>query len=128
MFLRPLSFSLALLLTTAPVFAQTAPTPPAVTPTTTPRETIEGTLSQERTVIGIPPLATASVQTVAGLRTDSLGRQIAEVIAADLERSGLYEPIGPHGVRALPRAAVQAPPLPTWQTPGAGKCLPGLHH
>src|SRR3546814_1203420 len=87
MFLRPLSFSLALLLTTAPVFAQTSPTPPAVTPTTTPRETIEGTLSQERTVIGIPPLATASVQTVAGLRTDSLGRQIAEVIAADLERS-----------------------------------------
>src|SRR3546814_374533 len=100
MFLRPLSFSLALLLTTAPVFAQTAPTPPAVTPTTTPRETIEGTLSQERTVIGIPPLATASVQTVAGLRTDSLGRQIAEVIAADLERSGLYEPIGPNGVRS----------------------------
>ena len=47
MFLRPLSLSLALLLTTAPVFAQTAPTPPAVTPTTTPRETIEGTLSQE---------------------------------------------------------------------------------
>src|SRR3546814_15296355 len=62
MFLRPLSFSLALLLTTAPVFAQTAPTPPAVTPTTTPRETIEGTLSQERPVIGIPPHATASVQ------------------------------------------------------------------
>src|SRR3546814_9816929 len=104
MFLRPLSFSLALLLTTAPVFAQTAPTPPAVTPTTTPREAIEGTLSQERTVIGIPPLATASVQTVAGLRTDSLGRQIAEVIAADLERSGLYEPIGPNGVRAITRA------------------------
>src|SRR3546814_11151631 len=82
MFLRTLSFSLALLLTTAPVFAQTAPTPPAVTPATTPRETIEGTLSQERTVIGIPPLATASVPTVAGLRPDSLGRQLAEAIAA----------------------------------------------
>ena len=40
MFLRPISLSLALLLTTAPVFAQTAPTPPAVTPTE-PRETIE---------------------------------------------------------------------------------------
>src|SRR3546814_5319455 len=46
MFLRPLSFSLALLLTTAPVFAQTAPTPPAVTPTTTPRETIEGKIGR----------------------------------------------------------------------------------
>src|SRR3546814_20957962 len=81
MFLRPLSFSLALLLTTAPVFAQTAPTPPAVTPTTTPRETIEGTLSQERTVIGIPPLATASVQTAPGLGPDILGRQTAEAIS-----------------------------------------------
>src|SRR3546814_10470525 len=90
--------------------------PPAVTPTTTPRETIEGTLSQERTVIGIPPLATASVQTVAGLRTDSLGRQIAEVIAADLERSGLYEPIGPNGVRAITRAEVQAPRFAEWPT------------
>src|SRR3546814_3555750 len=126
MFLRPLSFSLALLLTTAPVFAQTAPTPPAVTPTTTPRETIEGTLSQERTVIGIPPLATASVQTVAGLRTDSLGRQIAEVIAADLERSGLYEPIGPNGVRAITRAGVQAPRFAAWPTRGAGKIGPAF--
>ena len=126
MFLRPLSLSLALLLTTAPVFAQTAPTPPAVTPTTTPRETIEGTLSQERTVIGIPPLATASVQTVAGLRTDSLGRQIAEVIAADLERSGLYEPIGPIGVRAITRAEVQAPRFAEWQARGAENVVHGF--
>ena len=126
MFLRPLSLSLALLLTTAPLLAQTAPTPPAVTPTTTPRETIEGTLSQERTVIGIPPLATASVQTVAGLRTDSLGRQIAEVIAADLERSGLYEPIGPNGVRAITRAEVQAPRFAEWQTRGAENVVHGF--
>ena len=71
MFVRPIGFSLALLLTAAPVFAQTAPTPPAVTPTE-PRETIEGTLSNERTVIAIPSLATSSVQTVAGLRTTQL--------------------------------------------------------
>jgi hypothetical protein len=80
MLLRPISLSLALLLTTAPVLAQTSPTPPAVTQTE-PRETIEGTLSQDRTIIAIPALATASAQTVAGLRTDTLGRQIAEVIA-----------------------------------------------
>ena len=126
MLLRPISLSLALLLTTAPVFAQIAPTPPAVTPTTTPRETIEGTLSQERTVIGVPPLATASVQTVAGLRTDSLGRQIADVIAADLERSGLYEPIGPNGVRAITRAEVQAPRFAEWQTRGAENVVHGF--
>src|SRR3546814_4602611 len=128
MFLRPLSFSLALLLTTAPVFAQTAPTPPAVTPTTTPRETIEGTLSQERTVIGIPPLATASVQTVAGLRTDSLGRQIAEVIAADLERSGLYAPLGPGSVRAITMAEVTAPRFADWKTRNADNVEIGRAH
>ena len=61
MLLRPIGLSLALLLTAAPVLAQTptaAPTPPAVTPTE-PRETIEGTLSQDRTIIAIPALATA---------------------------------------------------------------------
>src|SRR3546814_20966668 len=73
------SLSLALLLTAAPVFAQdTAPAAPAVVQTE-PRETIEGQLSQERTVIAVPAFATPSVTTVAGPRTDSLGRPIAEV-------------------------------------------------
>ena len=103
MFLRSISLSSALLLTAAPVLAQTPIQPPVVTQTE-PRETIEGTLSQDRTVIAIPALATSSVQSVAGLRTDSLGRQIAEVIAADLERSGLYDPMGPSGIPTISRA------------------------
>ncbi len=127
MLLRPISLSLALLLTAAPVLAQTpaAPTPPAVTPTE-PRETIEGTLSQDRTVIAIPALATASVQNVAGLRTDSLGRQIAEVIAADLERSGLYDPMGPSGIPAISRAEVQAPRFAEWQARNAENVVHGF--
>src|SRR3546814_17762635 len=80
------SLSLALLLTAAPVFAQdTAPAAPAVVQTE-PRETIEGQLSQERTVIAVPAFATPSVTTVAGLRTDSLGPQLDDVIPAALER------------------------------------------
>src|SRR3546814_8219836 len=64
------SLSLALLLTAAPVFAQdTAPAAPAVVQTE-PRETIEGQLSQERTVIAVPAFATPSVTTVAGLRSE----------------------------------------------------------
>ena len=125
MFLRPISFSLALLLTTAPVLAQTAPTPPAVTQTE-PRETIEGTLSQDRTIIAIPALATASVQNVAGLRTDSLGRQIAEVIAADLERSGLYDPMGPSGIPTISHAEVQAPRFAEWQARNAENVVHGF--
>ena len=55
MSLRPISLMLALLLTSAPALAQSAPTPPA-TVQTEPRETIEGTLSQDRTVIAVPAL------------------------------------------------------------------------
>ena len=69
----------AFALTAVPAIAQDQA--PAQPPADGPRETITGTLSNERTVIAIPSLATSSVQTVAGLRTDSLGRQIAEVIA-----------------------------------------------
>src|SRR3546814_12127586 len=66
------SLSLALLLTAAPVFAQdTAPAAPAVVQTE-PRETIEGQLSQESTVIAVPAFATPTVTHVAGLRTDRL--------------------------------------------------------
>ncbi len=125
MFLRPIGLSLALLLTTAPVFAQTAPVPPTVVPTE-PRETIEGTLSQDRTVIAIPSLATASAQSVAGLRTDTLGRQIAEVIAADLERSGLYDPMGPGGIPTITRAEVQAPRFADWQARNAENVVHGF--
>src|SRR3546814_15947148 len=103
------SLSLALLLTAAPVFAQdTAPAAPAVVQTE-PRETIEGQLSQERTVIAMPAFATPSVTTVAGLRTDSLGRQTAEVIAADLEPRGRYAHLGPADVRAKTRPEITAP-------------------
>jgi TolB protein len=129
MTLRPLSLPLALLLTAAPVFAQetapAAPTPPAVTQTT-PRETIEGQLSQERTIIALPAFATPAVATVAGLRTDNLGRQIAEVIAADLERSGLYAPLGPGSVRAITMPEVTAPRFADWKARNAENVVQGF--
>ncbi|MDK2762214.1 MAG: Tol-Pal system protein TolB, partial [Sphingopyxis sp.] len=108
----------------SPVLAQTTATPPPAGPRLS--ETVEGELSNERTVVAIPPLATASVQSVAGLRTDSLGRQIAEVIAADLERSGLYDPVGPGGVRAITRAEVQAPRFAEWQSRNAENVVHGF--
>lgn len=118
------SLSFALLLTAAPVLAQTA-APPAVAPTE-PRETIEGTLSQDRTVIAVPALATPAVTTVAGLRTDNLGRQIAEVIAADLERSGLYAPLGPGSLRAISMAEVRAPQFADWKARNAENVVHGF--
>ena len=111
MILRSTALALVLALAASPAPAQVSPnpTPPATPAPTEPRETIEGTLSQDRAVIAVPALATPAVTTVAGLRTDTLGRQIAEVIAADLERSGLYAPLGPGSVRAITMAEVTAP-------------------
>ena len=127
--LRPITLPLALMLTAAPVLAQEtpAPAPTAAPPAPTePRETIEGTLSQDRTVIAVPALATPAVTTVAGLRTDSLGRQIAEVIAADLERSGLYAPLGPGSVRAITMPEVTAPRFADWQARDAENVVHGF--
>lgn len=109
----------------SPLAAQSpAPTTPAPGPRLS--ETVEGELSQDRTIIAIPALATASAQTVAGLRTDSLGRQIAEVIAADLERSGLYDPMGPAGIPAISRSEVQAPRFAEWQSRNAENVVHGF--
>ena len=76
MILRSTALAIVLALAASPALAQVSPTPtptpPATPAQTEPRETIEGTLSQDRTIIAIPALATASAQTVAGLRTDSL--------------------------------------------------------
>ena len=83
--LRSIALPLALMLSVAPALAQVASPTPAPAIPTEPRETIEGTLSQDRTVIAVPAFATPAVTTVAGLRTDNLGRQIADVIAAALE-------------------------------------------
>lgn len=123
------TLSLALLLTAAPIAAQaqdaSAPTAPAVTQTE-PRETIEGQLSQERTVIAVPAFATPAVTTVAGLRTDNLGRDIAKVIADDLERSGLYAPLGPGSVRAIGMAEVTAPRFADWKARNAENVVHGF--
>src|SRR3989344_5681348 len=56
MILRSTAFALVLALAASPAMAQVAPTPtpPATPAPTEPRETIEGTLSQDRTAIARP--------------------------------------------------------------------------
>lgn len=63
----------------------------------------------------IPALPTPqAVDTPAG-NTEALGRQIADVIAADLRNSGLFKPLGPTGVRAIPMGEVQTPDFGYWR-------------
>ena len=118
-----------LLMTVAsPVVAQTQPVQPPVVqpPADGPRESITGTLSQDRTVIAVPAFATPAAVNVAGLNTASLGKQISDVIAADLERSGLYAPLGPGSVRAISMAEVRAPQFAEWQARNAENVVHGF--
>lgn len=119
------ALGLLLTLTSAQALGQTATT---LSQTGNPTESPEvvATISNNRTVVAIPALATASAQSVAGLRTDTLGRQIAEVIAADLERSGLYDPMGPSGIPTITRAEVQAPRFADWQARNAENVVHGF--
>lgn len=67
---------------------------------------------------------TQSVQTPAG-DTATLGRQIAEVIAADLRNTGLFKPAGPDGVRAPGIGEVRAPDFTYWRNGSAQALLQG---
>ncbi|MEQ1689625.1 MAG: Tol-Pal system protein TolB, partial [Sphingopyxis sp.] len=101
----------ALALVAAPAVAQPTPAPTAAqpVPTAPPRETVTGDLAQERTSVIITTFATPEATATPAGTTAVLGRQIAEVIAADLERSGLYAPRGPAGLRAISMGEVTAP-------------------
>lgn len=67
----------------------------------------------------------ASAETAAG-NTNALARQIAEVIASDLRGSGLFEPIGPSGLRAITLGEVTAPQYDYWQGRNADQLIEGF--
>jgi len=76
--------------------------------------------------IAVPVLATDDVrQTVAGA-TDALGRQIADVIAADLRGSGLFRPLGPSGIPTVTFAEANAPNFAIWPQTGAEALVSGF--
>ena len=67
----------------------------------------------------------ASAETAAG-NTSALARQIAEVIASDLRGSGLFEPVGPSGLRAITLGEVTAPEYSYWQGQSADQLIEGF--
>lgn len=114
----------------------TAPTPrPAApqaggsdAPTWAPVESPEvvATVSNERTSVIVTAFATPQSQQTPAGTTDALGMQIAQVIAADLERAGLYAPIGPNGLRAVSMSEVTAPQFDSWRSRGAENLVQGF--
>ena len=76
--------------------------------------------------VAIPEFATpADVNTPAG-GTASLGAQISAVIANNLSGSGLFEPLGPSGVKKVTFPEVQAPQYPYWKGRNADQLISGF--
>ena len=83
--------------------------------------------SWSETGIDIPAFATpADVPTPASAgSTAALGRAIAEVITADLKNNGLFKPIGPAALPAVPIAEIPAPDYAGWAGRGAEMLVHG---
>jgi len=121
----------------APLFAQTAP-PAAPVPapaagqavpqdqTPPPLEvSVTGGISAPLP-IAIPAMPTnAAVATPAG-STDALGRQLADVMTADLKNSGLFNPLGPDRLKPVAYGEVTAPQFDYWGGTGAQALVQGF--
>jgi TolB protein len=77
-------------------------------------------------VIAVPVMPTPQVADTPAGTTEALGRQVAEVVAADLRGSGLFRPVGPGGVRSVPFAEVAAPAYEAWSGAGAAALVQGF--
>ena len=75
----------------------------------------------EDMVIAVPVMPTPQPVSTAAGATDALGRQIAEVVANDLQGSGLFRPVGPSGVPTIGFSEVTAPQFDQWSGAGASR-------
>lgn len=119
----------ALLLGAAPL-PQTAPPPPTATPAPQQPDAglvvdVTGGVSAPLP-IAIPVLPTAAVVQTAAGATDVLGRQLAQVIAADLKNSGLFTPLSPDRLRAVTYPEVTQPGYDYWADTGAQALVQGF--
>jgi TolB protein len=77
-------------------------------------------------VIAVPAMPTPQTASTAAGTTEALGRQIAEVVAANLRNSGLFKPVGPGGVREVGFPEVTAPAFDYWPSTGAVALVQGF--
>lgn len=111
------------------LLAQTPAVPPAATPAEAQAqdepELVEFETAKLR-LIAVPAfVAPSPADTPAGNSTN-LGRQIAEVIASDMRASGLFEPAGPSGLRAITLGEVTAPQYDFWKGRGVDQLIEGF--
>ena len=88
-------------------------------------ELVEFDTAQQRRIAVPVFVAPSPANTPAG-NSANLGRQVAQVIAADLRASGLFEPIGPSGLRAISLPEVTAPQYDYWKSRKAEQLIEGF--
>jgi TolB protein len=123
--IRPL---LLLALVAGPAAAQTRPAGPPVATTQppAPREAVVGDLGQDQTIVAIPPFATPEARTTPAGETGALGRQVAGIIASNLDGTGLFRPLGPAGLRTIGMGEVTAPAFSEWGARSAENLVQGF--
>jgi len=76
--------------------------------------------------IAIPVMPTPAVSVTAAGATDRLGRQVSDVITADLRNSGLFSPIAADKLSPVSNAQVTAPDFTVWGASGASALVQGF--
>lgn len=78
--------------------------------------------------IAIPTFPTNEMLPTAadGGNTEALGRNLARVIYGDLKNNGLFKPVGPDALPAIPYGEVAAPAFPNWRARSAEMLVQGF--
>jgi TolB protein len=76
--------------------------------------------------IAIPVMPTPTSSRLAGLETGELGRQVAQIVTADLRNSGLFSPLPASALRPVSYAQVTAPDFAGWGATGAQALVQGF--
>src|SRR5688572_17277782 len=76
-------------------------------------------------VIAVPAMPKPQPARTAAGPTEALGRQVAEIVAADLRGSGLFRPLGPGSVRPIGFSEVTEPAYDYWPGTGAAALVQG---
>ncbi|HEU0098618.1 MAG TPA: Tol-Pal system beta propeller repeat protein TolB [Allosphingosinicella sp.] len=76
--------------------------------------------------IAVPYMPTPQDSDTPAGSTAALGRQVAQVVAGDLRGSGIFQPVGPEGIRQIPFAEVTVPAYASWSGSGAAALVQGF--
>ncbi|HEV2867192.1 MAG TPA: Tol-Pal system beta propeller repeat protein TolB [Allosphingosinicella sp.] len=127
--MKPLSL-LKTLLAVLSLWAWSAPTAAQDQPAAPPAEEEDEPIRVGQGVtaaipVAVPYMPTPQPASTPAGDTSALGRQVAEIVSADLRNSGLFTPIGPSGLQAPTFPQVTAPDFGYFSTTGAQNLIQG---